>query len=104
MHWDIWYRSGLFGIVWDLRVYVSGLFGIFLDFSTIFWDATYKQKPVYWGRLKNQIFFTKSVKKLNCIDDLIYITTTWIFGCIDVDYLSHYPEIYLDEYIQVTKH
>ena len=46
----------------------------------------------------------KSVKKLNCIDDLIYITTTWIFGCIDVDYLSHYPEIYLDEYIQVTKH
>ena len=79
---------------------------MFRDFLVSFgtFQLSFGTQRTNKNRLKNQIVFTKSVKKLNCIDDLIYITTTWIFGCIDVDYLSHYQEIYLDEYIQVIKH
>ena len=79
---------------------------MFRDFLVSFgtFQLSFGTQRTNKNRLKNQIVFTKSVKKLNCIDDLIYITTTSIFGCIDVDYLSHYQEIYLDEYIQVIKH
>ena len=41
--WDIWYCLGLFGIVWDFRGYISGLFDYFLRRNVIEWDAVNKQ-------------------------------------------------------------
>ena len=37
--WNICYRSGLFGIVWDLRGYVSALLVYLSGHNVIEWDA-----------------------------------------------------------------
>ena len=48
--WNICYRSGLFGIVWDLRGYVSALLVYLSGHNVIEWDAALLSVLTYWYR------------------------------------------------------
>ena len=48
--WNICYRSGLFGIVWDLRGYVSAFLVYLSGRSVIEWDGALFSVLTYWYR------------------------------------------------------